>query len=900
MTQADSELRRGAQVEALLDTLETVPVADRESYLVRACSDPEVRAEVLALLAAEPSSTGYVDRFMAGLVPKRPEPLDLAGRRIGAYRLLRLLGRGGMGAVYEAERVDGAFEQRVALKLLTTALAGTEAHERFLAERRILAGLKHSAIAHIVDGGVSEDGTPWFAMEQVDGEPIDAYCDLRELTIRERLELFLQVCDAVEHAHRRLVVHRDLKPANILVTEDRCVKLLDFGIARLLEREEEVAAAPATRTTLRHMTPEYASPEQVLGESITTASDVYQLGLVLYELLIGHQPYSLRSRSPSEIERVVCEQVPARLSAAILHEETLKPTARASRQTAPDETTVEEICRARRSTPTRLQRRLRGDLENIVGIALSKEPERRYGSANSLAKDIRRHLDGLPVEARSDTWIYRGRKYLQRHALGASAAAAALVLAMAMAGLYTVRVQTERDIARAALDRAETEATKAQQISEFLTGLFRGADPREARGAELTARELLDRGVNRIDLELAEQPEVQADMLHVLGRTYLELGIYDAAERLLTRALELRQRHLGPDRSEVTMTLADLGLLRYRQGDYRVARERLEEALAALDASHGSSPEDVADVLRTLGATYRRLGEYEKGKAAFERALVISERQSDVDPESVASTLHSTGALLFDMGDIDRAESLLERALATRERAFGANHLATSTILMDLANIRAVQGELDDLEAMYRRSLAIQRNVYGAHHASVGVVLNNLGTYLVLAGRNEDAIDALRQAVDVYTSAVGAEHPQIAFPLAGLGDAHFALGLRREARRYYRRSVAVRDGAVGGSEFDAVLAHSLARLGRIEAELGNGVAAKRILERALTIWHQAPESVDVQLAPTLVDLGRWLAERQRCADAIPLLRRAIQLQTARRATMTPELAELKSLLVGCS
>ncbi|MPY87308.1 MAG: protein kinase, partial [Luteitalea sp.] len=431
---ADREREQGERIQKLLDELEGVPPASQHDYLTERCPDPELRREVLSLLAAEGEASDYLDRFAQGMLPALATPPDPRGRRIGAYRLLRLLGRGGMGVVYEAERADGQFEQHVALKLLTTALTGTEAHDRFLVERHILAGLGHPAIAHLLDGGVVADGTPWFAMEYVDGEPIDAYCDRRQLGVRQRLELVLQICDAVEHAHRRLVIHRDLKPANILVTSEGRIKLLDFGIAKLLGAMGGSGAAPPTRTGQPVMTPEYASPEQVRGEPLSTASDVYQLGILLYRLLTGRWPYTLGSRHGGDIARTICEQTPTRPSTVVFRE-TQEPSTPAA------QAVVDEICRVRHSSPARLRRQLRGDLDNIVLKTLRKEPERRYGSVDALAQDIRRHLDGHPVTARRDTVVYRGRKFLERHAVGVTAAAAVVMVALVLAGLHTWRIQ---------------------------------------------------------------------------------------------------------------------------------------------------------------------------------------------------------------------------------------------------------------------------------------------------------------------------------------------------------------------------------------------------------------------------------------------------------------------------
>lgn len=882
MTASDPERERWDLLEVFLHALEEIPEGERKAYLARECPDPELRQRVLRLLADEAKSSGWLEGLFEELAPRHGEWPDLTSRRVGAYRLLRPLGRGGMGVVYEAERVDGAFEQRVALKLLAMALAGSEAHDRFLVERRVLATLGHPAIAHIMDGGVADDGTPWFAMEYVEGEPLDVHCDRRWLGIHERLELFLQVCDAVEHAHRRLVVHRDLKPANVLVTEAGQVKLLDFGIAKLLDAENMGAVVPPTRTALRLMTPEYASPEQVRGEAVTTASDVYQLGLLLYDLLCGHRPYGLPDRRVGELERAICERVPTRPSVAVGREEGVK-----------EDAAVEELCRARSTTLARLRRRLRGDLDNVVLKALSKEPERRYGSADRLAEDIRRYLSGLPVTARADTWAYRGRRFLERHAVGATAAAGVIVLAAGMMGFHTTRVQRERD-------RAQAEAAKARQMSQFLTGMLRSADPREARGRELTARELLDRGVEQAERELADQPDIQASMLHILGRTYLELGLFDSAERFLTRALDLRRSQRGPEHPEIAKVLGDLGLLRYREGAYDRARELLEDAVPILAAMPAGDAPALADVLETLGQTYRRLGDYDRGLETLERALSIQRQTWGKNSEPAAAALNGLGTLFFDTGEYERAEDHFERALAIQERELGPDHPQIAWALMNLAIARTRRGELEGVEPMHRRALAILRNAYGAVHPTVGTALNNLGYYLVESGRNEEAIEVLQDAVEVSRATLGQRHPRVAYPLGSLGDAYLAGGHLHEARTAYQRSVALRENALEEGRFDPVLANGLWGLARIELEQGDPTTAERFLRRARAIWATTPESEPAGLVPILVDLGRLLVDQRRCADAVPLLRRALRLQSSQQSEASAEIAELEGLLAVCS
>ncbi|MGH7472284.1 MAG: serine/threonine protein kinase, partial [Longimicrobiales bacterium] len=490
---------------------------DRDLFLRAACADDaSLYHEVHALLAAEAAA----QRALGGMVSDAVTSLldtSMEGKPVGPYRVVREIGHGGMGAVYLAERVDGQFEQQVALKLIKQGMDTEQFLRRFRAERQILARLQHPHIARLLDGGIDHDGRPYFALEYVAGEPIDRYCDARGLAVDDRLALFVDACRAVMYAHGNLVVHRDLKPAHILVTEDGQVRLLDFGIAKVL-REDEEASAGLTQVGIRALTPAYASPEQVRGEAVGTSTDVYSLGVILYELLTGARPYDVEQRSPAEVERVVCHTEPERPSTKVLH------SWGASAQAA------QTFGRAHGVDVTRARRRLTGDLDVICLKALQKDPARRYPSVEALLEDIRRNLAGLPVLARPDAIGYRLAKFAGRHRVGLMGTAATLVLIASVAAFYTVRLSNERD-------RAQQEAAKAEQVATFLRGLFEVSDPSESRGQTVTARELLDQGAQRIERELASQPVVRAAMMRVIGDVYHSLGLHTSAKPLLERAL---------------------------------------------------------------------------------------------------------------------------------------------------------------------------------------------------------------------------------------------------------------------------------------------------------------------------------------------------------------------------
>ena len=522
---------RWKAVDALLDDALMLPPEERAQWLADLRTrSPELADEVAELLSAE-AITDHA-HFLAEPVTHRADELQM-----GAYVLETPLGHGGMGSVWLARRTDGRFEGRAAVKLLNRALLSETGRERFRREGSLLGRLTHAGIARLLDAGVSPGGQPYLVLEYVEGQPIDAFAAAKRLTAAERVGLVLDVLAAVGHAHANLIVHRDLKPSNILVTSDGHAKLLDFGIAKLIDAEG--GGEPDTLTRVgRALTPAFAAPEQIRGETITTATDVYAIGVLLYVLLTGRHPYPLSERSASEIERLVCETTPVRPSSTF-----------ASDQRAD----ADQIARAtaQSASPARLRRWLRGDIDLIVMKAMRKEPERRYPTAAALEDDLRRVLDGRPVSARPDTVAYRVRKFVGRNRSGVAIA----IVLMALLAAGVVRERTLRG-------RAEAEARKAQAVEQYLVSVFGVSNPLaspETRGADVTARALLDRGAARIDSSLANQPDVQAELREVLGSVYAGLGLFDKAEPLLRQALEQRRALYGPRHPDVAEAMDRLG-----------------------------------------------------------------------------------------------------------------------------------------------------------------------------------------------------------------------------------------------------------------------------------------------------------------------------------------------------
>jgi serine/threonine-protein kinase len=557
----------------LFDRVVDLPPLERGPLLAEACgADRELRRSIEELLEShdrtggilEHSETVALEQGTVALPADAGSGEPASPQRFGSYRVVRRLGEGGFGTVYLGERLDGEFEQQVAIKVLRPGHDSHEVLRRFQQERQILARLEHPHIARLLDGGTAADGRPYVVLERVEGRPIDSFCDETGLGVDGRLGLFLRVCDPVQYAHQRLVVHRDLKPGNILVTADGTPKLLDFGIAKLLGAEDGVHTA----TGLRAFTPRYASPEQVRGETITTASDVYSLGVVLYELLTGRSPYRVDSTAPHELARAVVEEEPQAPSLAI----------RRAASAADDESDL--------GVPAGSHRRLRGDLDTIVLKALDKEPARRYGSVQELRSDIERHRSGLPVQARPDTLLYRSRKFVLRNRL--AVAASLLVLGLLGGWIATLSVQSAR---------TERALVRAQRVTELLVDVLAVADP-ESSAEEITAQQLLAAGERRVREELGGDPETRAALLGVIGEIDSHLGLREHAEELLRETLELRLELYGEVHADVVESRLRLGNLLFHLGRYEESEEQLYAALDVNRRLSGADTVEQSEILR--------------------------------------------------------------------------------------------------------------------------------------------------------------------------------------------------------------------------------------------------------------------------------------------------------------
>ena len=785
-----------------------------------------------------------------------PHERSEAGRSIGSYRIISAIGHGGMGAVYLAVRDDDEFKKRVAIKLLRRGMATDDLVRRFRNERQILASIDHPNIAKLLDGGTTDEGLPYFLMEYVEGEPIDRYCDGHGLSVGERLELFRAVCAAVHFAHQNLVVHRDLKPGNILVTADGVVKLLDFGIAKLLRPELYADGAGATQLEERLLTPEYASPEQARGDVITTASDVYSLGVLLYELLTGHPPYRLSGLSLHEVSRVIGEVDPRKPSTVIGEVEE-----RAQADGTTTKVTPEFVSRTREGRPDKLRRRLVGDLDAIVMKAMRKEPQRRYGSAEQLSEDIRRHLDGLPVSARKGTLSYNAGKFVRRHRVGVVMAAASVVALIAFSAVLAVqstRLARERD-------RAAREAAKAQAVSAFLQETLSSANPYEGQGRSVTVVEVLKAASDKLGHSFADQPEVAAAIRHTIGNTYNGLGLLEEAEPWFRQALQMRQDTLGGEHADVAASMDELAELLNEKAEVEEAERLSREALAMKRRLLGDESVEVADSLGNLGIILKSQGRYEAAEAHLRESLAMRRKLLGDKSADVATGLNNLAAVLDDRGDLEGAERMYRESLAISQLAFGDAHPNVAAVRNNLARVLMIKGDSESAEKLYRESLAVGRASLGDAHPDVATWLNNLGTLLLGRGDLDGAEPLLRESLAIRRKALGDEHPDVAQSLNNLAMLSYGKGDHKSAESHNREALALRRKLLGAEHPD--VAASLLNLARAIQAQGAFEKAEPLYLEALAMERKLLGAQHPLLGATLSSFGACLTEMKRYREA---------------------------------
>ncbi len=896
---------RWRRLDALfLQALEEPP-DERLDFLRRACGDdPTLVDEVAAMLAADdgaqladPAEANGDDR-LADIVrsgfdhlaqdktltpatgsseapranqPSRPSTAPLPFPSLGVYRLTEELGRGGLATVYAAERDDAQFTMRVAIKLVRRGFDTPELLERLRLERQILARLEHPNIARLIDGGTAPDGRPYFVMEHIEGERIDRWCERQKLDLRQRLELFRTLCDAVHAAHGRLVLHRDIKPSNILVTHSGVPKLLDFGIAKILAAGDEDALVSGfstlTGTGMQLLTPEFASPEQVRGKTLTTASDVYSLGVLLYHLVAGAPPYVLDRQRPAEIERVVCEIEPLRASAVVGDDA------------------------ANNATPTRRQilgwpRRAGGDdLDTILLKALRKEPERRYGSASRLADDLHNYLEDLPVSARPDTLRYRSGKFLRRHRMPVLTAVT-LVLILVTAVVVTswqARVarraqqvaEEQRTVAETQRNAAQRERRRAEEAANFLTDIFEVSDPYRTVGERITAREVLDRGASRLRDGLEDDPLLRATLLTTIAKVYQNLSLFDDSEALFTEALSLRRQHLGESAPEVVSSERHLANLWLDQERFQEASDALEQVVLA--RRRLDDPTALATVLYDAAVAQRGLGHGAAADNLLAEALDLQEEAGDT--LAVTQIRNLLGKLRRGEGQYEAAEQILREVLATRRQLLQKDHPLITQTLNDLAITMQQNGQLEAAETLYREILETQQRVFGERHHHVVTALHNLAGVLVDRNRVAAAMPLYDRSEALVSELYGEDHPAMGRLLYSRAKAHRVARQLDLAIPLARRAWQIHADHFGPDHRETLRAAS--QLAAVLLEQGSGEAEAALLDLVADLRRVL--AGDFRLSYPLYSLAKLRLQRGDAAAAEPIFREALEL---RRATLS--------------
>lgn len=802
-------------VEPILDAVLDLPEPRRSARAGELCAgDPELARAVAQLLRADRASDGFLASApeLFEITQDLPAGADEgpAAERIGPFRITTELGSGGMGTVLLGERDDGQFEQKVAIKIFNTLGPAAPARETLVRERRILARLEHPHIARMYDGGVTEAGDPYLVMEFVDGRPIDEHCAEEHLGETERLRLFLDVCRAVEFAHRRLVVHCDLKPRNILVTSAGEVKVVDFGIARRLEEEAHGLSAGIAK----FLTPAYAAPEQIHGEPVTTATDVYQMGLVLFELLSRR-----RARDAGEGGSLEPPHAPG-------------------------------VC---------------ADLDAIVRKALRSDPGERYSSVEALADDVRRYLGHEPVQAREGSIAYRAAKFVRRNR-GALAAAGLVVAALLVgaAGMAWQSRETRRQRDRAA------------QVSSFLVSLFKVSDPSESRGTSVTAREILDKGAARIDRELARDPEQQAELTGTIGMVYYSLGLYARSEQLLAKALETRKRLLGPDDPATLDNAMNLANAYWQEGRYTEAEPLHQATLEAQRRVLGPDHPDTLRTMLSLANTLQSAGRNPEAEHLLQS--VVDTQRRVFGPESIETLKSSNDLanVYLAEGNLPEAEKLYAATLESEKRVLGVDHRDTSACMQNLALVYVRQGRLPEAEKLYLQARDAATRILGPEHPDTLSVLINLGNIYVNEGRFPEAEKVAMDTISSLTRVVGPEHPTTLVARLALARTYLTENKYVEAERIYRETLEVQKRVLGPEHPDTL--QSMAALVSTYVGMERYPEGEKLGEETLRLQRRVigPEHPDTLL--NMSNLAEAYFGQGRYADAERLNLETIEVQ----------------------
>jgi serine/threonine-protein kinase len=828
---------RWEQIQTLFHDAAALPAPERRAFLESACGDDQALiTEVLALLEEDLRGASLLDRGVAQVAYQMvgaAAPLSIGSRQFGPYRIKKMLGEGGMGVVYLAERDD--LGSLVAIKLLRDAWLSPARRERFASEQRMLAQLNHPCIARLYDANTLEDGTPWFVMEYVDGVPLTDYCRDNRSSIEERLKLYRAVCEAVQYAHQQALIHRDLKPSNILVKRDGTVRLLDFGIAKQIDALD--ARVDETRTVMRFMTPAYAAPEQIQGERVGIQTDVYALGVVLYELLAGRLPFDLSRKTPTEI------------AATITTEEPLKPSAAAS-------LTAEKPAGNAGAQAAHAPKAAWADLDVLCLTAMHKDPRRRYASVEALIRDIDHYLRGEPLEARPDTWRYTLDKFVRRNWQAVSTGGVVLAIVVGLVIFYTVRLARARNAALA-------EAVRTRRIQSFMLNLFQGGDPSAGPADNLRVVTLLDRGVQEAR-GLDAEPGVQAELYETLAGIYQKLGKFDQADSLLQSALKERKAAFGGDSAETAKSLVALGSLRDAQAKYEEAERLIRQALDIDTRRFPRNDPATAKAMLALGRVLEDRGAYDQSIATLEQTVKLYTSPGS-SPADLADSLHELANAHFYAGHYDTSDALNQRVLAMYKQIFGDRHPRVADILINLGAIRLDLGHYSDAERYDRQALDIVQGWYGKDNPDTATDLTILARALVYQNRLDEAEELLQQSLALKERQFGKVHPSVASTLNELGGVALREDKYDAAEQYFQRTAEIYRTMYG--EHHYLYATALSNLASVYSAEKEWTRAEKLYRQALPIYIETQSSTHINTGIVRIKLGRTILRQRRYAEA---------------------------------
>jgi serine/threonine-protein kinase len=835
---------RWHQIQSIFHDAADVPLDKQRTFVEAACGDDEkLIVEVLAMLDQDASGHSLLDRNLADIAHDtfaKSAPAALILKEVGPYRILRLLGEGGMGVVYLAERSD--LGTQVAVKVLRDAWLSPARRERFATEQRTLAQLNHPSIAGLYDADILDDGTPWFVMEYVDGSPLTSYCRNLDCSVEQRLQLFRLVCEAVQHAHSHAVIHRDLKPSNILVKKDGSVRLLDFGIAKQIESLD--LQVDQTMTGLRMMTPAYASPEQVRGDRVGISTDVYSLGVILYELLTGQLPFDLSGLTPAEAATVITEHEPGKPSAAVR----LNADSGAN------------------SRVLALGKTAWADLDCLCLSAMRKDPLRRYRSVEALIRDVDHYLNGEPLEARPDAWQYRIGKFVRRNRRAVAAIAMSVMLIVGLVLFFTLRLAKARDTALA-------EAARTLRIQQFMTSLFQGGDAAAGPSESLRVITVVDRGVQQAK-NLNNNPKVQAELYQNLGCIYQKLGRFEEADTLLRSALDRRKSLFGADSEEVAESLTALGLLRSDQAHLEEAEQLVRDGVAMTRRHVPPNHPALAKANLAFGKVLAQRGFYDRAIDALNEAVRLQSAPG-VAPADLATSLSNLADAHYSAGHYDVCRSLYTRVLEMHRQIYDPRH---PLIAEDLGSLGAVQRDLgfySEAEQLDRQALDIVQSYYGHDHPQTAGRLTALAESLTYQKKYDEAVSALEQALAIQERVYGPVHPSVAETVNELGNVASMRDKLDEAEARFRRAVDIYRAVYGDHHY--LVAIALSNVAGISMDKKNYPRAEQLFRDVIRRYSETLPADNVNIGIAHIKLGRTLLRQNRYADAEPETRAGYEI-----------------------